>query len=66
MAAAYMEACRMVRKDGFWRVAQDLRQEGLNLFPEDYLDNTTEVGAYSDYITGPLAFTRQPSWCQSL
>ncbi len=52
--STYMEACRMVRKDGFWRVAQDLRQEGLNLFPGDYLDNTTEVGAYSDYVTGAV------------
>ncbi len=33
---AYMEACRMVRKDGFWQVGQDLRQEGLNVFPENY------------------------------
>ena len=25
----YVEACRMVRKDGFMRVAQDFRQEGF-------------------------------------
>ena len=34
----YVEACRMVRKDGFFRVAQDLRQEGLNNFPANYLE----------------------------
>jgi len=52
---AYMEACRMVRKDGFWQVAQDLRQEGLYAFPQDYLDNTTEVEYYSDYVTAAVA-----------
>jgi prepilin-type N-terminal cleavage/methylation domain-containing protein len=51
---AYMEACRMVRKNGFWQVAQDLRQEGLNLFPENYLDNSSEVGEYSAYLTGAV------------
>lgn len=52
--SAYMEACRMVRKNGFWQVAQDLRQEGLNLFPEDYLDNSIEVGEYSAYVTSAV------------
>jgi type IV pilus modification protein PilV len=47
----YVEACRMVRKDGFWRIAQDLRQEGLNAFPADYLDESGEVSDYSDYVT---------------
>jgi len=41
----------MVRKDGFFRIAQDLRQEGLNAFPADYLDEESEVGEYSDYVT---------------
>ncbi len=47
----YVEACRMIRKDGFWRIAQDLRQEGLNAFPGDYLDEEGEVDTYSDYVT---------------
>jgi type IV pilus modification protein PilV len=47
----YVEACRMIRKDGFWRIAQDLRQEGLNSFPADYLDEEAEVDVYSDYVT---------------
>jgi type II secretory pathway pseudopilin PulG len=51
----YVEACRMIRKDGFFRVAQDLRQEGLNSFPEDYLDQETEIGEYSSYVTGAVA-----------
>jgi len=50
----YVEACRMIRKDGFWRIAQDLRQEGLNSFPGDYLDDSGEVDAYSDYVTGAV------------
>lgn len=52
--SAYMEACRMVRKNGFWQVAQDLRQEGLNIFPENFLDSSAEVDVYSDYITAAI------------
>jgi len=50
----YLEACRLVRKDGFWRVAQDLRQEGLNAFPGDYLDEDDEIAEYSGYVTGAV------------
>lgn len=53
--ANYVEACRMIRKDGFFRVAQDLRQEGLNSFPQDYLDQDSEIDAYSAYVTGAVA-----------
>lgn len=52
--SAYMEACRMVRKDGFWRVGQDLRQEGLNNFPEDYLTRSEDIDVYSGYVTGAV------------
>ena len=51
----YVEACRLIRKDGFFRVAQDLRQEGLNAFPADYLDEAAEVAEYSDYVTGAVS-----------
>jgi len=51
----YLEACRMIRKDGFFRVAQDLRQEGLNTFPANYLDEEGEVGEYSSYVTGSVS-----------
>lgn len=47
----YVEACRMIRVDGFMRVAQDARQEGRNLFPEDYLDEEAEVDDYSEWVT---------------
>ena len=47
----YVEACRMVRKDGFMRVAQDFRQEGSISFPEGYLDTQSGVETYSDYVT---------------
>ena len=48
----YAEACRMVRQDGYFRVAQDFRQEDLNVFPADYLDDSSEIDVYSDYVTG--------------
>ena len=51
----YVEACRMVRKDGFFRIAQDLRQEGLNAFPADYLDDSSEVSEYSGYVTAAVS-----------
>jgi type II secretory pathway pseudopilin PulG len=47
----YVEACRLVRVDGFMRVGQDLRQEGRNLFPENYLDEVAEIDDYSDWVT---------------
>ncbi len=51
----YFEACRMVRKDGFFRVAQNLRQEGLNSFPASYLDDANEVSQYSAYVTDAVS-----------
>jgi hypothetical protein len=48
----YLEACRMVRVDGFMRVGQDFRQEGRNVFPENYLDEINEVDDYSSWVTG--------------
>jgi prepilin-type N-terminal cleavage/methylation domain-containing protein len=51
----YDEVCRMVRKDGFWRIAQDLRQEGFNGFPASYLDDENEVGTYSRYVTDAVS-----------
>ncbi len=48
---AYAEACRMVRVDGFMRVGQDFRQEGRNVFPEDFLDEESEVDDYSNWVT---------------
>jgi len=51
----YLEACRMVRKDGFFRIAQDLRQEGLNSFPANYLDEDGEIDEYSGYVTSAVS-----------
>jgi Tfp pilus assembly protein PilV len=48
----YLEACRLVRVDGFWRVAQDFRREDQYLFPEDFLDAQNEINLYSNYATG--------------
>ena len=58
----YIEACRLIRKDGFFRVAQDLRQEGLNNFPADYLDVADEVLEYSTYITEAVTQYETDVW----
>lgn len=50
----YVEACRMVRVDGFMRIAQDIRQEGKNAFPENFLDEDAELEDYSDWVTGSV------------
>lgn len=47
----YVEACRMVRKDGFMRVAQDFRQGSFIGFPEGYLNTESGVTEYSGYVT---------------
>lgn len=47
----YVEACKLVRMDGFFRVGQDFRLEGLNTFPEDFLITQDEVQDYSTYVT---------------
>jgi len=47
----YVEACRMTRVDGFMRIGQDFRQEGRNAFPENYLDEESEVNDYSAWVT---------------
>jgi len=52
--STYVEACRLIRKDGFFRVAHDFRQEGLNSFPADYLDDGSEISEYSEYVTGAV------------
>jgi len=51
----YLESCRMVRKDGFMRVAQDFRQEGFVAFPEGYLDTLNGANTYSDYVEAAVA-----------
>lgn len=51
----YVEACRMVRKDGFFKVAQDLRAESVNDFPASYFETDGNVDTYSDFVTGGAA-----------
>jgi Tfp pilus assembly protein PilV len=50
----YLESCALVRRDGFMRVTQDFNQEGVNVFAQDFLDDTAEVGVYSGYVTGAV------------
>lgn len=47
----YLEACRLIRKDGFMRVTHDVNQAALIGFPEGYLDTDPGVSAYSAYVT---------------
>lgn len=51
----YLESCALVRKDGFVRVIQDINQRGVNAFSEEFLDETAEVGVYSNYVTGAVS-----------
>jgi len=51
----YLESCRLVRVDGFFRVAQDFRREDQYVFPADFLDETAEITTYSNYVTGAAA-----------
>lgn len=48
----YLEACSMVRVDGFNRVKQDFRREDQYVFPQDFLDGQSEIDLYSSYTTG--------------
>lgn len=51
----YVEACRMVRKDGFMRVAQDFRQEGFYAFPEGYLETLDGSDEYADFVISTVS-----------
>jgi hypothetical protein len=46
----YIEACRLVRKDGFFRVAQDFNLEEINAFPENYPVASADQSEYSEYV----------------
>lgn len=47
----YHESCRLVRVDGFFRVAQDFRREDQYVFPPDFLDDADEIDTYSSQVT---------------
>ena len=47
----YLEVCRLVRVDGFFRVVQDFRREDQYVFPADYLDDVNEIETYSGQVT---------------
>ncbi|MGD8357270.1 MAG: prepilin-type N-terminal cleavage/methylation domain-containing protein [Lysobacterales bacterium] len=52
---AYVEACRLVRKDGFMRVTQDANQGTLIGFPEGYLDFDAGANEYSAYVVDAVS-----------
>jgi len=45
----YVESCRLIRKDGFFRVAQDAQLDGFNAFPDFYLDGLGST-TYANYV----------------
>lgn len=51
----YLEACRLVRKDGFFRVAQDFELRSQLPIPQNYLDQSGEISAYSSYVTNAVS-----------
>lgn len=46
----YIEACRLVRKDGFFRVAQDFKLETQSAFPRDFVEVAENANDYSLYV----------------
>lgn len=48
--STYKEACRMVRIDGFLKVVNDWNLVVLNVFRDDYLNNSDNLQYYQDYI----------------
>ena len=47
----YIEACRLIRRDGFFRVAQDFNLQNQIVFPENYMNVSSELDAYSNYVS---------------
>ncbi|WP_458734369.1 type IV pilus modification PilV family protein [Zobellella taiwanensis] len=46
----YLESCRMLRIDGFFRVIPDWNLVALNVFPPSYLTDADNVQLYQEYI----------------
>lgn len=46
---AYVESCRLIRKDGFFRAAQNAQLDGFNAFPDFYLDGLGST-TYASYV----------------
>lgn len=46
----YLEACRLKRIDGNWRVMQDWRVANVKTIPESTLTNPTTLAGYQDYV----------------
>jgi len=65
----YVEACRLIRKDGFLRVTHDANQQGFFGFPEGYLEfpdgameySTYLLSAVTDYYENDLSSLPQPN-----
>lgn len=59
----YIEACRLIRKDGFMRVTHDVNQGALIGFPEGYLEFDEGAQEYSDYVVAAIEdYYANPPW----
>lgn len=56
-SGAYLESCRFMRVDGFWRVWQDWRQVKMTAVPYDYLQDSANLSAYVDVIEAAVEKT---------
>lgn len=56
-SGAYLESCRFMRVDGFWRVWQDWRQVKMTVVPYDYLQDSANLSAYVDVIEAAVEKT---------
>ena len=47
----YLESCRFLRVDGFWRLMQDWRLVDVTVMPKNgYLSDATTLASYQDYV----------------
>ncbi|NTV94923.1 MAG: hypothetical protein HGA75_05845 [Thiobacillus sp.] len=55
--AKYLEACRFLRVDGFYRLLQDWYAKDLVVMPKDnYLTNASTLSAYQTYVRNVLRY----------
>jgi len=53
----YLESCRFLRVDGFYRLMQDWVAKDLIVMPKDnYLTNSATLGTYQEYVRNVLRY----------
>lgn len=54
LAGNYLEACRMQRIDGYYRVTQDWRLVDVVLMRKDWLESSSNQAAYRNYVLAKI------------